>query len=266
MAWYAVGDVQGCMRSLELLLQRIGYRRGRDKIWLAGDLVNRGPRSADVLRWARDAGDDVVAVLGNHDIHLLARAAGVGAARRRDTLGDVLDAPDAADLLAWLGSRPLLHREGRFVMVHAGLLPGWSVEEAAVLARGIEGELRGPRRRKILDENGITPRRWRFGMEPNARMRLGLTVLTKIRLCDDERRLDLRFAGRPSEAPPGFRPWFAGRPAGPDTIVTGHWSRLGLHVGPGRIALDTGCVYGGCLTAVRLDDGVVFQQPYAEGI
>src|SRR5688572_27562554 len=142
MALYAIGDIQGCMDSLERLLAAIDYQRGRDRLWLVGDLVNRGPRSLDTLRWARDQGDSVVAVLGNHDLHLLARAAGTADAKRRDSLDDVLAAPDCDELIDWLRARPLLHVEDGHVLVHAGLHPRWTVARASALAGELEAGLR----------------------------------------------------------------------------------------------------------------------------
>lgn len=252
MATYAIGDVQGCMESLERLLRLIDYRRRRDRLWLAGDLVDRGPRSADVLRWARAAGDDVVAVLGNHDVHLLARAAGRAAKKKRDTLDDVLHAPDRDELVAWLRHRPLVHRERGFFLVHAGVLPTTDLDEAERLARQIETALRGPEGDRLLGDGG-----------DRGRLRQGLAVFTKLRVCTPEGRADFDFDGGPGDAPRGMRPWYELR-HDRETLLHGHWSRLGFLAEPGHFALDSGCVYGGALTAVRLEDRKVFRQPNAE--
>jgi bis(5'-nucleosyl)-tetraphosphatase (symmetrical) len=264
MATFAIGDVQGCMQSLERLLSLIGYRPRRDRIWLAGDLVNRGPRSADVLRWAVAAGDDVVAVLGNHDLHLLGRAAGVEPARRRDTLDDVLDAPDAGELLGWLRRRPLLHREAGFLLVHAGVPPAWTIDQAVALAREAEEVLRRPEGDRLLGGRQDAVATLEPGLARPARLAHVVTALTRVRVVAPDGRLDLDFGGPPAEAPAGLRPWYELRGLDPVTLVFGHWSRLGLQIAPGHLALDTGCVYGNTLTAVRLEDRAVFQQPAVE--
>jgi bis(5'-nucleosyl)-tetraphosphatase (symmetrical) len=150
MATYAIGDVHGCFETLRRLLRRVVYDPARDRLWFVGDLVNRGPDSLGVLRWAAAQGDRIVAVLGNHDLHLLARAEGISAARKRDTLEEILEAPDRDDLLSWLRSRPLLHREGEILLVHAGLFPEWTPAEAERLARDVEARLRGEKAPKLL--------------------------------------------------------------------------------------------------------------------
>jgi len=251
MATYAIGDVQGCMSTLERLLGLIGYRRGRDTLWLAGDLVNRGPRSLDVLRWASDEG--VVTVLGNHDLHLLARAAGVAERKKRDTLEDVLAAPDREPLLDWLRGRPLVHRAGGWFMVHAGLLPAWSLDDAERLAREAEAVLRGPEGKRLLGER-----------DRRERVKLAVTAMTRLRVCAPDGRMEIDFGGAPGDAPKGTRPWFELRRPDRETILFGHWSALGFKRGPGYVALDSGVVWGRALTAVRLDDGAVFHQPAVE--
>jgi bis(5'-nucleosyl)-tetraphosphatase (symmetrical) len=260
MATYAVGDVQGCFDTLSALLERVDFRPGRDRVWLVGDLVNRGPRSLDVLRWAMEQGAAVVAVLGNHDLHLLARAAGVGKAGKRDTLDAVLAAPDRERLLAWLRSRPLLHREGAFAMVHAGLHPSWSFPQAEALAAEVAAMLQGDAAAALLSR-GPAPPTWRDDLAGLPRARAALAVFARARtmtadgaLCDDH-------AGPPAAAPPGCAPWFERRRAAPDDpcVLFGHWSALGLLVRADCVALDTGCVWGRQLTAFRLDDRRVFQ-------
>jgi bis(5'-nucleosyl)-tetraphosphatase (symmetrical) len=217
--------------------------------------------AADVLRWARAEGDGVVAVLGNHDVHLLARAAGVSERRRRDTLEDVLAAADGPELLAWLRARPLVHREGGFFLVHAGLLPAWSLDDAAALAREVEAVLRGPESARLLAEHDRVIERYTSSLPRWERVKLALAVLTRLRVAAPDGTIDLRFDGHPGDAPAGMQAWFDQRRPDRETIVHGHWARLGLRVAPGHIALDTGCVYGGALTAIRLEDRAVFQQP-----
>lgn len=268
MATYGVGDVQGCFLTLRRLVERIRFDPAIDRLWLVGDLVNRGPRSLEVLRWVRDLGDRATVVLGNHDLHLLARGEGVCAPRPLDTLDDVLVADDGPALLEWLRTRPLLHREDPYVLVHAGLLPAWSVDEAERLAREAEGVLRGDRRAELLaalGRRGASPRP--EPLEPIGRIASAAVVLTRLRVCDADGALVAGFHGPPEGAPPGTFPWFAapGRRSASHTIVFGHWAALGLHRTAGLIGLDTGCVWGGRLTAIRLDDGTLFQEPLADG-
>jgi bis(5'-nucleosyl)-tetraphosphatase (symmetrical) len=268
MATYAIGDVHGCYATLQRLLERLGYDRRRDRLWLVGDLVNRGPRSLAVLRWAAglDPGRSVV-VLGNHDLHLLARAEGLAAARRRDTLDEVLAARDRDDLLAWLRGRPLLHREGEWTMVHAGLLPEWTVAAAAELAGETEEQLQGKAGSRLLATyRDGPPGRFRETLSPAARRRLALAALTRLRTVNGRGRMTTDFSGPPAEAPDGHVPWFAvpGRKSRRTRILFGHWAALGLHLDDGVAGLDTGCVWGRTLTALRLDDGRVFQEPVAD--
>lgn len=270
MATYAIGDVHGCSRTLAALLAELPLDLGRDRLWLAGDLVNRGPDSLGVLRWARDTaermGERFVAVLGNHDLHLLARAAGVAESRRRDTLERLLDAPDGEELAAWLRGRPLLHREGQTFLVHAGLLPDWSVEDAEVRAREAEAALRGPEGSRILARYAAACGR-ASGREPGGREAGGertdrtLAVLTLLRTVDRRGEPRFELTGPPAEAPPGLVPWFEapGRRSAGALAVFGHWAALGLSLAPQVRALDSGCVWGGSLSAVRLEDSRVFQ-------
>jgi bis(5'-nucleosyl)-tetraphosphatase (symmetrical) len=261
MALYAVGDIQGCFTTLQQLLQVIDFQPDRDKLWLVGDLVNRGPDSLRVLRWARDLGDAVTAVLGNHDLHLLARAAGVAEAKKRDTLDEVLAAADLPELMDWLRSRPLLHREGAYLMLHAGLLPQWTAGQALRQARQVEGVLRGPEWRQLLAAHAKGEAR-----DPDTAAQVAfLGVVTRLRTCTVAGVPCSSFSGTPADAPPGCLPWFRvpGRQSTGVTCVVGHWAALGLRIEPGLIALDSGCVWGRELTAVRLGDGAVFQVPAA---
>lgn len=270
MATYAIGDVHGCGATLRALLAEIPFRPDVDRLWLVGDLVNRGPESLGVLRWARESsermGERFVAVLGNHEVHLLARAAGVAEPRPHDTLEDVLAAPDADGLVDWVRALPLLHREDDTLLFHAGLLPAWSAEQAESLARGVESALQAPEGRELLA--GYTARNGSFdddchGDEPGGRASCTLAVLTLLRVVRADGRPRCGFTGRPAEAPPGDLPWFEvpGRRSAGVRTVFGHWATLGLHQAGGVHALDSGCVWGGALSALRLEDGALFQVP-----
>ena len=261
MATYAVGDIQGCFLTLLRLLDTLRFDPPRDKLWLVGDLVNRGPRSVEVLRWARSLGESVVAVLGNHDLHLVARALGSAKVKAGDTLGPVLGAPDAAELVAWLRARPLVHREGSHLMVHAGLQPGWSVEDAVAAAGEARSAIEGPEAAEVLS---FLHRRdapvWSPTLPRSERLAIALQTFVLLRTCRADGRL-CRGTGPPEEAPPGCRPWFDHDPwrGGDITVVCGHWAALGLRLRDNLLAIDTGCVWGGRLTALRLEDRALFQ-------
>ncbi len=259
MAVYAVGDIQGCMDSLERLLAAIDYAPERDRLWLVGDLVNRGPRSLDVLRWARAQGDAIVAVLGNHDLHLLARAAGVAEAKRRDSLDDVLAAPDCDQLIDWLRARPLIHADDGHVLVHAGLHPRWTIGRARTLAAELETKLRGPDWKQWLTQLGGAAPAWRDDLDGAARVRALLAFFVRVRCCDRDAEPVLDFDGPPEDAPDDAVPWYAlPDPAWADHVaIFGHWAAHGLRMGERWIATDAGCVWGKGLTAVRLPDRVV---------
>ncbi len=260
MARYAIGDIQGCFAPLQRLLRRVDYQPGQDSLWLVGDLVNRGPDSLSVLRWVRDQGGAVTTVLGNHDLHLLTRAAGLAEAKKRDTLDAVLTAPDLAELVDWLRARPLLHREDGFLLLHAGLLPNWTVGQALRQARQCEAVLRGPEYKRLL----AATLRPEAVTDPHLAAQVAfLATVTRLRTCTATGSACANFSGPPETAPPGCVPWFRapGRKSTDVTCVFGHWSALGLRIDPGVLALDTGCVWGRQLTAVRLDDGAVFQEP-----
>jgi bis(5'-nucleosyl)-tetraphosphatase (symmetrical) len=264
---WAIGDIQGCGETLRRLLERIGFATSGDRLWLVGDLVNRGPRSLDVLRWAREHEDRLVCVLGNHDLHLIGRAFGTRKPKKRDTLDDVLGAPERAELIDWLRRRPLLHREGAHVLVHAGLLPAWTLGEADDLARDLEASLRAPDPAGWLTEifRGPTPR-WTPELDRPDALRAALQALTRLRTCDGDGRVDDDYSGPPDGAAAGFRPWFDW-PTRRDPEVTpifGHWAALGLHLTPQLLGLDSGCVWGRALTAIRLEDRKLVQEPLAD--
>jgi bis(5'-nucleosyl)-tetraphosphatase (symmetrical) len=269
VARYAIGDVQGCMSSLERLLALIDYSPSRDQLWFVGDLVNRGPRSLDVLRWAHAHDSVITCVLGNHDLHLLARAAGAAGPKQRDTLDEVLAAPDADRLIDWLRARPLVHIENSQILVHAGLHPRWTVDDVRACAGEIEHELRGPSWRAFLAQitTGAAAPRWDPRLGGGDRWRAILAYLVRVRTCRADGRVEPDFDGHPSNAPPGCVPWYAlPDPAWAKThsVVFGHWAALGLDIGPRHVALDTGCVWGKSLTAFRFDDRMVFQAKSVE--
>lgn len=256
MTLYVVGDVQGCASALDALLAKLRLR-STDHVWLVGDLVNRGPDSLGVLRRVIDLGDDATCVLGNHDLHLLAAAAGARVPSATDTFQDVLDAPDADALLDWLRRRPLLHcdRERRLALVHAGIPPIWRIREAAAHAAEVERLLRGeqwPRLLRIM--YGSAPLEWRDDLADDDRCRFTINALTRMRYWDPRGRLDLEHSGPPGSQPPDLVPWFDARePRRKWHIVFGHWSALGLVRREDVTSVDTGCVWGGALTAVALD-------------
>lgn len=258
MAVYAIGDVQGCCDPLEALLERIGFSPDRDTLWFVGDLVNRGPRSADVVRLVKDLGAAAVTVLGNHDLSLLAVAEGFVQPKRRDTYDDVLNAPDAAELLDWLRHQPLVRHDEHLgcTLVHAGLHKSWSVDDALRLSGEVQGVLQRADYRTFLEVMfGHDPDQWDEGLTGHDRIRAIVNVCTRMRFCHPDGRLDFGCKEGLDAAPPGLAPWFAlpGRRSIDTTVVFGHWASLGYRKEPGILALDSGCVWGATLTAQRLD-------------
>jgi bis(5'-nucleosyl)-tetraphosphatase (symmetrical) len=262
MTTYAIGDIQGCYVELQQLLQQIRFDPARDKLWLVGDLVNRGPDSLQVLRFVKSLGDSVITVLGNHDLHLLAVAEGAAELHRSDTLDEVLRAPDRDELLAWLRQQRLLHVEGEYVLVHAGLLPQWSVKQAAGYAREVEQALRGDNLATFLTRMyGNTPHSWDDDLAGYKRLRVITNALTRMRICTPQGEMEFKFKGEVEKIPAGHMPWFDApqRKSRDATVIFGHWSALGLKLTPKVIALDTGCLWGGSLSAIRLEDRQLFQ-------
>ncbi|HET9208982.1 MAG TPA: symmetrical bis(5'-nucleosyl)-tetraphosphatase [Thermoanaerobaculia bacterium] len=267
MATYAIGDVHGCFETLQRLLRKVQYDPARDRLWFVGDLINRGPGSLAMLRWAAEQGDRIVVVLGNHDLHLLARAAGVSGSKKRDTLEEILDAPDRDDLLTWLQGRPLVHREGELLLVHAGLFPEWTADQAESLAREVEQRLRGEKAAKLLAAaEQKAPVRWKESLSGLERAQVALSGFARLRTLEADGRMCAEFSGPPALAPKGCRPWFdvPGRKSAGATVIFGHWAALGLRIGEGIAALDSGAAWGRELTALRLDDWRVFQEPARE--
>ncbi len=255
---YLIGDLQGCCDAFERLLAEIGFSPSRDRLTVLGDLVNRGPQSLAVLRRMRGLGAAADALLGNHDLHLLAVAHGVRPEHASDTLREILDAPDRAAWLDWLRQRPLaLQREG-WLCVHAGVSPAWSAAQTLALAAEIEAMLRGPDLAAFLPQMyGNEPARWSDTLQGAERWRHVINVLTRIRFCHADGALDFKAKEGAAAAPPGLVPWFEvpQRASAGTPIAFGHWSALGLVSRPDLLSLDTGCVWGGALTAVRVDGG-----------
>ncbi len=262
MATWAIGDVHGCYRTLRKLLKRIDFAKTADRLWFTGDLVNRGPRSLEVLEWASDHDWRIESVLGNHDLHLLAVAFGVAAERPRDTLRPILKSSRQVALLDWLRRRPVAVGNASRFMVHAGVLPAWSAEETLSIAARLEGRLRGEGASQLL---GALRRKGARPEEEGTEVR-ALRVLALVRTLTADGELCREFAGPPEEAPKGCVPWFdvPGRKSAGTEIVFGHWAAAGFRRGAQILALDSGCAWGGQLTAVRLEDGERVQVDNAE--
>jgi len=259
MATYAVGDLQGCGEEFQALLDALSFDPSCDRLWLVGDLVNRGPKSLQVLRRVRALGEAAITVLGNHDLHLLAVAHTERRAKSQDTLDEVLQAPDREELLDWLRHRPLLHHDAQlgYTLIHAGLAPQWDLELASACAREVSSALRDPASCADFLANmyGDEPRRWSEQLTGWPRLRFIVNCLTRLRLCTHDGTIEARHKGAPADAPPQLIPWFKvpGRRSQSLRIVCGHWSALGYHDSDGVLSIDTGCVWGGTLCAVRLD-------------
>lgn len=262
MSTYVIGDVQGCFSGLQRLLDKLNFESTTDRLWFVGDLVNRGPESLEVLRFIKGLGNRAVAVLGNHDLYLLAVAAGVMPLRPKDTTDRVLAASDRDELLGWLGERPLVHRADGVLLVHAGLLPQWTIDDAETLAREAHAALCGPERLTLLRTLHQTKElQWSQDLTDTTRLAAGIHVFTRLRTCTVDGLMEPFFSGPPQAARSGFHPWFTipNRRHSDATIICGHWAALGLHLTESVLALDSGCVYGRELTAVRLEDRKVFQ-------
>ena len=264
MALYAIGDIQGCHAEFCQLLDLIAFSPSTDRLWLVGDLVNRGPESLAVLREVRKLGDAATTVLGNHDFHLLTVAAGHSRPHRSDTLDAILAAPDRDELIAWLAARPLVVIEGERLLVHAGLLPQWTPATALMLSREVQAMLASDRAHEFLGVlYGDEPKAWSEELSGYDRLRVAVNACTRLRFCMADGTMEFREKRGPENAPEGFLPWFAqpSRLSARMTVVCGHWSTHELLLAPNVLMLDSGCLWGGTLTGVCLDDRRVLQVP-----
>ncbi len=263
MATYAIGDIQGCYDSFRRLLETCRFDPGADRLWLVGDLVNRGPRSLETLRYVRALGHRAITVLGNHDLYLLMIA--YGGARKRgrdDTLQPILEAADREELLNWLRHQPLCYCEGDYCLVHAGLLPQWTTEQAESLGREVQAALSGEGFGEFVANMwGSEPAAWSDELTGWARLRVIVNAMTRMRFCTPEGGMEFTSKGETANAPQGYLPWFEAprRKSANRVLVTGHWSALGLKLLPNLLALDSGCLWGNHLTAIRLEDRQLFQ-------
>lgn len=264
MALYAIGDLQGCQEALLALLDTIAFDPGHDRLWFAGDLVNRGPDSLQTLRFVKSLGDAAESVLGNHDLHLLAVANGLAKAKAKEGLQQVLEAPDRDELLDWVRQRPVMleSRKHRAVLTHAGIPPCWSLKKARRCARELETAIRSSDLHTFLaDMYGDIPAGWQKGLRGTTRLRVITNYFTRMRVCTPEAELDFAHKEGLEDIPDGFSPWYQlpARDLQGYRVLFGHWAALMGNTGSEQfIGLDTGCVWGGFLTAYRLDDGMRF--------
>ncbi|MDP3273119.1 symmetrical bis(5'-nucleosyl)-tetraphosphatase [Limnobacter sp.] len=269
MANYVIGDVQGCLDSLLKLLDKVRFNPQLDILWFAGDLVNRGPRSLDTLRFVRGLGQQAHTVLGNHDLHLLALWYSSGRSHESDTIAEVVSAPDGEELVNWLRSQPLALRLpptqntlNQALLTHAGILPQWSFDDALKLSNEVQLVLAGPDWQAFMAElYGNKPNRWDPELQGFDRLRLIVNVFTRMRMVRDDGKIDFKYKLEPADAPPELKPWFEFERefSGEGPIVFGHWSTLGQLKNKAGYCLDTGCVWGGQLTALRLEDEAIIQ-------
>jgi len=267
MPHYSIGDIQGCFAELQQLLEKIRFDPANDRVWFTGDLVNRGPQSLDTLRWIKNLGKSAIVILGNHDLHLLAVAEGVVAKKNLDTLDDILAAPDRDELCNWLRQQKLIHHDPHlgFTMVHAGIPPQWDVPTALARANEVEAQLQSPNYIEYLRHMyGNQPDQWSDNLQGWDRLRLITNYFTRLRFCTPQGTLELINKKEAEHAPPGYFPWYQVlHPANQtEKIIFGHWAALSGRTNIENIfALDTGCVWGHCLTAMRLEDQKLFQVP-----
>ncbi|MDD5114903.1 MAG: symmetrical bis(5'-nucleosyl)-tetraphosphatase [Methylobacter sp.] len=259
MSIYAIGDIQGCFDDLLRLLEAIAFDEKTDQLWFAGDLVNRGPKSLETLRFIKSLGDAAVTVLGNHDMHLLAASCASKISNKKDALLPVLEAPDRDELIDWLRHRPLFHYNDDFCLLHAGLPPQWDFKKTQKMAALAEQALQGPDYRNFLQQMyGNKPNQWSSSLKGIGRLRFIINCFTRMRFCDAEGRLDYVNSGPLGSQPKKLLPWFEvpGRKSADMRIVFGHWSALGYYEGPNCYGIDTGCLWGGQLTALKLGEQV----------
>lgn len=256
MTIYAIGDIQGCYDDLQRLLHKIDFNKQTDQLWFVGDLVNRGPKSLETLRFVKSLGDAAVCVLGNHDLHLLAVAYKHSPIRAKDTITSILRAKDKDELLHWLRHRPLFHYNDDFCMLHAGLPPQWDFSMAKKMAAKVEQELRGDSHVKFFKQMyGNEPDKWSDKLKGYEQLRFAVNCFSRMRFCDEKGRLDFKYNGKPGSQPKNLIPWFdlPNRKNAHLKIIFGHWSALGYHHSNNCHAIDTGCLWGGQLTALKLD-------------
>jgi len=258
MSTYAIGDVQGCFEQLRALISQLKFDRSHDCVWFTGDLVNRGPQSAEVVRFVKSLGDAAITVLGNHDLHLLAVAYGHQSEKKDDSLQSILQAPDRDELLDWIRTRPLLHYDADrlLTLIHAGLAPQWTLQQAIACAREVESELRSDNFNELLATMyGNEPDCWNPDMNKWERLRFTINCFTRLRYINGKGKLKLKVKGAPGSQPEGTVPWFQAddRQTTQDKFIFGHWSTLGFYLGDNVVGLDTGCLWGGRLTAVNID-------------
>ena len=262
MATYAIGDLQGCLTEFKSLLEIIGFNSNKDRLWLVGDVVNRGPDSLETLKFLMDISKNVTMVLGNHDLHLIKLVANNEKASEKDTLGKTLKSEDISKITDWLRKKPLFYFEEDYSMVHAGLLPQWDIAQVKILAKEVETHLAGDNWRSFLKNiYGNTPDSWNEQLENHERWRVIINALTRLRVCTVTGKMNFTFKGNLNNLPQGYMPWFnvPTRKSKKTTIIFGHWSALGLNIQRNIISLDTGCVWGRSLSAIRLEDRKVFQ-------
>lgn len=253
---FLIGDIQGCCHALQRLLEKTDFSPSRDRLYVLGDLVNRGPASLATLRLLAGLGDAATCLLGNHDLHLLAAAHGVRKPHKDDTVDDILGAPDRETVLDWLRHQRMALHEHGWLMVHAGVVPQWDLAQVLTLAGEVEQMLRGPQLAEFLPlMYGNEPAQWRDDLAGAERLRFTINALTRLRFCDAEGVMDFKLKDGATTAPPGLMPWFdvPGRRTADVPVAFGHWSTLGLLDRPKLIGLDTGCVWGGHLSAMRID-------------
>lgn len=269
MATYAIGDLQGCYLSFMALLERLEFNAERDRLWLTGDLINRGPQSLDTLRWCYRHRQVITTVLGNHDLHFLAVAFGASPFKaHKDTFADILDAPDRDTLVEWLRLQPLIHVERGHLLCHAGIAPRWSTDQAQSLAEEVQKVLQGDDIGHYFSQMyGNQPAGWDKSLRGAERLRVITNYFTRMRLCDDEGRLELSYKRGLENIPKGYYPWFntPKRLSLNERVLFGHWAALLGHTGrDDTLALDTGCIWGGDLSAFCLETGQVIRQPCVE--
>ena len=267
MATFVIGDIHGCAASLAALLERLPTDDD-DRLWLVGDLVNRGPNSRGVLRWVLEQGSRVVTVLGNHELSIFARYHLRGSSGR-DELAALFGAAELPAIIEWIASCPLVHAEGGKVLLHAGVLPCWSRDQTEDMARDAHAALTGALRDPILELlfGGCLPRKWKDDLPPVERHAFVIRTLTRLRMVESKRRPVFPYTGSPDQAPSHYRAWFERQHESwtASQIFFGHWAALGLHLSGTSVGLDTGCVYGGHLTAIERDTGRIFQVPRQPG-